>query len=147
VAQTYANEVSGLYLAQPYVVKPSEASAYGAHPKRFRASIPLNGQPFGAGNEIVLAFVPAGGVFAFGVIATDTSLGAATVSVGIASAAAKYSAAATLAATNAPRMLGQAAAVGMSALLYEEQIFLQVLGANLPPSGNLVVDLYFSFAN
>jgi hypothetical protein len=95
----------------------------------------------------MLAFVPSGGVFAFGVIATDTSLGAATVSVGISGSAAKYSAAATLTAPNAPRMLGQAAAVGMSALLYEEQIFLQVLGANLPSSGNLVVDLYFTFAN
>jgi hypothetical protein len=146
MAQTYANEISGLYAVQPLVVKPSAVSAYGAHPKRFRASIPLKSQSFGAGNEVLLATVPPGAVFSFGVIVTDTSLGTCTVAVGIAGAPTKYKAATMLTAADVPAIFGPTAQVGQSAMLYEEQIFLQVLVANLPASGNLVVDLYFSSA-
>ena len=143
MAQTYSTELAGF--ASFPVAKPSAVAAYGARMRRFRASIALASQVFGAGNEIIIAKVPAGLTFAYGVLTTDTSLATSTLSIGTASTAAKYNnAAQTLTATNAPALFGAAAAAGQAALTLEEQIQVLVGVANLPASGNLYIDLYFS---
>jgi hypothetical protein len=142
MAQTFSNELSGS--ASLPVVKASATAAYGARLRRYRASITLASQVFGAGNEIILAKVPAGLTFAYGVLTSDTSLGTSTVSVGISGTVAKYKAAAVNTALDTPALFGTTAQIGQAALTAEEVIFLQVLIANLPASGNLVVDLYFS---
>ena len=142
--QTYSTELAGI--ASTPVVKPT-AMAYGARIKRFRASIALASQAFGAGNEIILAKVPAGYTFAYGVITSDTSLGSSTVSVGISGTVAKYKAAAVFTSTDTPTLFGATAQIVNSPLTAEETIFLQTLVANLPASGNLAVDLYFTEPN
>lgn len=142
MAQTLSNELAGINSTP--VVKPSAASAYGARLRRYRASIVLASQVLGAGNEIILAKVPAGLTFAYGVVTTDTSLGTSTIAVGISGTAAKYKAAAVLTATDTPTMFGTTAQIEQASLVAEEVVLLTVAVANLPASGNLVVDLYFS---
>jgi len=142
MAQTYSNELAGIASNPP--VKPSATAAYGARMRRYRASIVLASQVFGAGNEIILAKVPAGLTFAFGMINTDTSLGTSTVSVGISGTVGKYLAAQVLTGTNTATIFSLVAQEEATAYTAEEVIFLQVLVANLPASGNLVVELYFS---
>lgn len=142
MAQTFSNELSGS--SSTPVVKASATAAYGARLRRYRASIVLASQVLGAGNEVVLAKVPAGLTFAYGVITTDTTLGTSTVAVGVSGTAAKYKAAAVFTAIDTPTLFGTTAQIEQASLTAEEVILLTVAVANLPASGNLVVDLYFS---
>lgn len=140
MAQTFSTELAPTQATPPSV--PSTYSAYGARDHRYRASITLAAQA--SGDTIVLANVPAGVCFEYGVIVSDTSLSTATVSVGNSTSAAKYKAAATFTATDTPTLFGKAAAVAGSASSAVEQVLLTVGTAALPASGQLVVDLYFS---
>lgn len=142
MAQTFSNELSGS--SSTPVVKASATAAYGARLRRYRASIVLASQVLGAGNEVVLAKVPAGLTFAYGVITTDTTLGTSTVAVGVSGTAAKYKAAAVFTAIDTPTLFGTTAQIEQASLTAEEVILLTVAVANLPAAGNLVVDLYFS---
>lgn len=146
MTQTYSNELAGI--ASNPVVKPSATAAYGARMRRYRATVSLAGQVFGAGNEIILAKVPAGLTFAFGVINTDTSLGTSTVAIGNIPAGGswttKYLNAETLTSTNAAQVFSLVADEDAAFYSVEEVIAAQVGVANLPASGNLVMDLYFS---
>lgn len=143
MANTYSNELSGI-ASQP-VVKPSALSAYNAREHRFRATIPLTSQA--SGDTVTIAKIPAGMTFAGGVLATDTSLGTATVAVGISGTTGKYAAAQTLTATNSPVLIGTVAQLTAAALTAEETIIVTVGVASLPASGTLLVDLYFSHPN
>ena len=88
--------------------------------------------------------VPAGSVFAFGMInASATFGGTATIAIGIAGATGKYRAAATHTAT-VPTLFGLYSAADDSALAAEETILLTIAAAALPGSGSAVVDMYFS---
>lgn len=138
MAQTYATEVSGLYDIP--ATKPS-ASVVGGRLRRFRATVTLASQA--DGDTVVLAKVPAGHVFAYGVLTGSASLGSSTVAVGIAGTAGKYRAAATHTATT-PTFFGVASAVAAAPLTAEETVILTNTTAALPSSGTLVVDLYFS---
>lgn len=139
MAQTYANEVSGLY-AVP-ATKPS-GNVVGGRVRRFRATFSLAGQA--SGDTIVLAKIPAGHSFAYGVINGSATFGAsATVAIGNATTAGKYRAAATFTAA-APTLFGDSAAVAGNASTDEETVILTVGTAALPSSGTGVVDLYFS---
>lgn len=143
MAQTYSNELAGI--ASTPVVKPSATAAYGARLRRYRASIVLASQVFGTGNEIIIAKVPAGLAFAYGIINTDTSLATATVAIGTAAVPAKYNAAAQVAtAVNTPTLFAATASEEQAVLTAEEVIQVLVGVANLPASGNLTVDLFFS---
>lgn len=136
----YSTELANI-TATP-VVKAS-GSAYGARLQRFRATITLATQT--TSDTIVVAVVPAGFTFAFGILATDTSLGTSTISIGITGSTAKYRALAVFTATDTPTFFGKASAVGASAALTaDETIFITIATASLPASGTLVVDMYFS---
>lgn len=124
------------------VVKATSA-AYGARLQRFRASITYASQT--TSDTIVVAIVPAGYTFAFGILTADTSSGSTTIAIGITGTTGKYRAAAAFTATNTPTLFGTAAAVGASAALTaDETIFITLAAATAPSSGLLVVDLYFS---
>ena len=138
MAQTYAAEVSGLYDVP--ATKPS-ASVVGGRLRRFRATITLASQA--DGDTVVLAKVPAGHVFAYGVLSASATLGSSTIAIGISGTAGKYRAAATHTATT-PTFFGVTSAVAGSALTAEETVILTNTTAALPSSGTLVVDLYFS---
>lgn len=136
----YATELAGI-ASQP-VVKPSAVAAVGARLRRYRGTVVLNTQT--TSDTVVVAVVPAGEDFAFGILTTDTSLGTSTIAIGNSGSTGKYRAAATFTATNTPTFFGTAAQVLAAASTAEEQIIITIATASLPASGNLVIDLYFT---
>lgn len=131
----------------------------GGRLRRFRGLVTLASQAVGT----VSFTSPSGGIrippghtFAYGVINTDTSLGTATLAIGISGSTGKYRAAAVHTATNTPTFFGVVAAVAASSETSgtigsapkgtgtDEDIVLTTAVAALPASGTLVVDLYFS---
>lgn len=123
------------------VVKAASAG-YGARLVRFRASITLATQT--TSDTIVVAIVPAGYAFAFGILTTDTSLGTSTISIGITGTTAKYRALAVFTATDTPTFFGKASAISGATLTADETVFITIATASLPASGTLVVDMYYS---
>ena len=136
----YSTELAN-FTALP-VVKVASA-AYGARMVRFRASITLASQA--TTDTIVVAVVPAGFTFAYGILNTDTSLSTSTISIGTAATPAKYRAAAVFTATDTPTLFGKASAEGAAAqLAADETVIITIATAALPASGNLVVDMFYS---
>lgn len=138
MAQTYAAEVSGLYDVP--ATKPS-ATVVGGRLRRFRATVTLASQA--DGDTVVLAKIPAGHSFAYGVLTSSASLSTATIAIGTAAAAGKYRASAVHTATVAT-LFGISSAADDAPLTAEETVILTNTTAALPSSGTLVVDLYFS---
>lgn len=136
----YSTELSGI-TSSP-VVKPTAVTAYAARIRRYRGSITLAAQT--TSDTIVVAYVPAGDDFAFGMHTTTVTLGSTTVAIGIAGTTGKYRAGATFTATDVPTPFGTALQVAAAALTAEEQIFLTLGAAPLPGSGTYIVDHYFS---
>lgn len=142
MAVFYSNELVN-YTANPRGM--SDGRVYNATLKRFRATITLATQT--TSDTIVIADVPPGYAFAYGMLNTDTSLGSSTVAIGITGTTGKYRAAAVFTATNTPTLFGLATSAGAAALSANEVIFITIAAANFPASGNLVVDMYFSTIN
>lgn len=132
--------------AAPTGYKP-RATVYGARLKRMRATITLAAQA--TTDTLVLANLPAGATFAYGVLNSTVSLSTSTLAIGIAGTTGKYRAAATFTATDTPTMFGTAAQAGAAdpALAAEETVIGTIAVAALPGSGTLVVDLYYSMPN
>lgn len=79
MAVFYSNEAAGLVTTPES--KANSVLGYGGQLRRYRATVPLASQ--GTSDTIVLARIPAGSVFAFGVMTTSATLGAsATVAIG-----------------------------------------------------------------
>lgn len=136
---TYSTDGAGYGTTPPTKVN---GGLIGGRLRRYRASIAFAAQA--SGDDIVLFKVPAGSVFAFGMInASATFGGTATIAIGIAGATGKYRAAATHTAT-VPTLFGLYSAADDSALAAEETILLTIAAAALPGSGSAVVDMYFS---
>lgn len=140
MATTYSNEANGPLNSTP--ATKAEGSVVGGRLRRYRATITLASQA--SGDDVVLAEIPAGSVFAYGMLNSSVSLGTATVAVGITGDTGKYRAAATFTATNTPTPFGDVTEVSGSALASGTQVLLTVGTASLPASGTLVVDLYFT---
>ena len=138
MANTYAAEVAGLGTVPE---TNSNGAVQGGRLRRFRATITLAAQA--DGDTVVLARVPAGHAFAYGIINASATLGSSTVAIGVAGTAAKYRAAATFTAA-APTLFGAVAAVDDAPLTAPEVVILTNTTAALPGSGTLVVDLYYS---
>lgn len=140
MAQTYSLEVSPQYATPP---GKSPGSVQGGRFRRWRSTIPLASQP--SADTVVLANIPAGHTFAFGVITGSVSLGTSTAAIGVAGAATKYRGAAVNTGVDAPALFGTAAGAAMDPLgASGEQVLLTIGAAALPASGTLVVDLYYS---
>ena len=140
MAQTFAPEVAGLGTIPS---TKANGGVQGGRVRRFRATVPFAGQ--GIGDTIVLAEVPAGYTFAYGVINNTATFGAtATIAIGTAGAAGKYRAAAVQTATG-PQLFGLATAADDAPLAAEETVILTVGVDALPTSSAFaVIDLYFS---
>lgn len=140
MAQTFAPEVAGLGTIPS---TKANGGVQGGRVRRFRATVPFAGQ--GIGDTIVLAEVPAGYTFAYGVINNTATFGAtATIAIGAAGAAGKYRAAAVQTATG-PQLFGLATAADDAPLEAAERVIMTVAAAALPTSAEFaVVDLYFS---
>jgi len=139
MATTYANEVAGLGTSP---TTKQDGGIQGGRLRRFRASFTMAAQA--SGDNIVLAKVPAGYRFAFGIINASATMGAsATVAIGIAGNTGKYRAAAVFTAA-APTLFGVSTATDDDALTAAEDVLLTIAVAALPGAGTAVVDLYFS---
>lgn len=138
MAQTFATEVAGLDTTP---ISNSNGAVQGGRIRRFRATITLASQA--DGDTVVLAQVPAGYAFAYGIINASATLGSSTVAVGVAGTPAKYRAAAVFTAA-APTLFGVSTAVDDAPLSAAETVILTNTTAALPSSGTLIVDLYFS---
>ena len=139
MATTYANEVAGLGTSP---TTNQDGGIQGGRLRRFRASFTMAAQA--SGDTIVLAKVPAGYRFAFGIINASATMGAsATVAIGIAGATGKYRAAAVFTAA-APTLFGVSTATDDDALTAAEDVLLTIAVAALPGAGTAVVDLYYS---
>lgn len=130
----------------PVGYKP-RASVYGGRLKRLRASVTLASQA--TTDTLQFGNLPAGAVFAYGVINSDTSLGSSTLAIGISGTTGKYRAAATFTSTDTPTFFGKAAEAAASdaGLSAEQTVIGTIASAALPSSGTLVVDLFYSTPN
>jgi len=139
MARTYATEAAGFGTTPE---TKADGGIHGGRLRRFRASFPLAAQA--SGDDIVLAKIPAGYRFAFGILNASATMGAsATVAIGIAGATGKYRAGAVFTAA-APTLFGVSTAADDDALTAEETVLLTVGVDKLPGSGTAYVDLYFS---
>ena len=110
--------------------------------KVFNEEIALASQP--TTDIIEVARLPKGAIPLYGVIETDTSLGTATVAIGIAGTTGKYRAAATFTATDTPTLFGVGAGIG-EVLADEETVIVTIGTAALPASGTLRVMFFYAF--
>ena len=141
MATTYAPEVAGLGTVP---TTKSNGGVQGGRVRRFRATIPYEGQA--AADDIVLANVPAGYNFMYGVLTASATAGAsATIAIGIAGATGKFRTAAVYTAANTPAVFGNAAAIVEDAPTEAQTVLATIAVAALPTSANYaIVDLYFS---
>lgn len=100
----------------------------------FRARIVLASQA--SGDTVELGDLVPGFKPVMGVIETDTSLGTATLAIGVSGTAGKYRAAATFTTVDQPVLFGVAAAMN-AALAAKERLIATVGTAALPASGNV----------
>lgn len=130
--------------AAPAGYKP-RASVYNARLKRLRGTFTMASQVFGT-DTLVVGNLPAGATFAYGVLTASATLATSTLAIGIAGTTGKYRAGAVFTSADTPTLFGTAATIGAAdpALAAEEQVFCTIGIANLPASGTLVVDLYYS---
>lgn len=139
MAETYAPEVAGLGTTP---TTPANGGVQGGRVRRFRATVTLASQAIA--DTIVLADVPPGHTFAYGVLNSSVTLGTSTVAIGNSTTAGKYRAAAVFTAVSTPTLFGVNAAVAADPFDNVERVIATVAVAALPAAGTLVVDLYFS---
>lgn len=135
----YSQELAGI--ASLPVVKPS-ASQYAGGVYIYQGSVTLQTQLIA--DTIVVGQVPSGAAFLFGLMSTDTSLGSSTISIGITGTPAKYRALAVFTATNTPTFFGLVANSANVSLLVQETQIITIAVANLPASGNLIIQQYWA---
>lgn len=136
----YSAELANFYSTP--AVKTSALNGVGAALRRYTATVTLAAQT--TSDTIVVAQIPAGADFAFGVLTSTVTLGTSTVAIGYSGATGAYRTAATFTAADTPTMFGNTAAVKTAPLTTEQQVFITIGTASLPASGTLVVDLYFN---
>jgi hypothetical protein len=141
MALLYATETAG-YGSTP-VIKPA-TPAVGGRLRRYRASITLAAQA--NADWILLARIPTGALFAFGILTSSVSLATSVIAIGTSpthGTNGQYRASAVFTAVDTPTLFGLASAMASSALTGDTLIYLTSATAALPGAGTLVVDLYY----
>ena len=110
--------------------------------KSFMESVILASQT--TADTIAVARLPKGAVLRGARIMTSVTLGAATITIGIAGDTGKYRAAAVFTTTDTWEVIGQAADFH-TALSAEEEVIVTIAAASLPASGMLLVQFDYSF--
>ena len=98
-------------------------------------------------DQIKLATLPTGAVFAYGTLNQSASLGTSAVAIGTSAvhgSNGQFRAAAVKTSTNSPEVFQQVAAAAAAPSVAAQDGWLTVATASLPGSGTIVVDLYFS---
>lgn len=120
------------------------ATVYMARMKRMRATFTLASQA--TTDTLVVGNLPAGATVAFGVLNASATLGSSTLAIGIAGTTGKYRAAAVFTAA-APTLFGVVGATSGDPLAAEEQVIVTIAAADLPSTGTLEIDIYYSMPN
>lgn len=145
MAKRYSREMTGV-LDGSKPASMADGRIIMAKLKRIRATVDLASATFANGDTIALGRLPAGASFAYGVLNASATMGAsATLAIGTAAAAGKYRAAATFTAA-APTLFGVVAASAAAPLDAEEEVIATIGAANLPSSGTLEIDIFYSDA-
>lgn len=129
--------------------------AYGGRKRLWRATINLDapkltgttaGTVITTADTVLLGRIPAGMRFVGGRITSSVSLGTSTISIGNATDAAKYRAAAVHTAVDTPTHFGKASAMALAASGADEDVILTVATASLPNAATnlLIIDLEFA---
>lgn len=146
MAETYSTEAEDYLNTTPSIA--ADGSVVGGRLRRYRATITLAAQA--SGDTIVLNEIPAGAVFAYGVLNASATLGTSTISIGtwtnadVVIDADIYRTAATFTTANAPTFFGNNIGVTDDAFTASTLVKLTIATAALPASGTLVVDLYYT---
>lgn len=140
MAKTYSGLLAGLG-ALP--VQPPEAGkGVNAFVHVHRQVLTLASQP--TTEQPVIARLPAGHLFLFGIMTTSATLGSSTVAIGNETTAGKYRAAATFTSANTPTLFGIAAAADDEPLAADEEVIITIAAAAFPSSGTLITQIYTS---
>lgn len=140
MANTYSTEAQ---LLQNTPRQMPNGSYAGGRVRRFRNTVTMAAQA--AADTITCQPVPAGHVFAFGVLTASASLGGtATLAIGVSGTPAKFRAAAIFTAVDTPTLFGTSAAASADFLTATEVPLLTIAAAALPGSGFFIVDFYYS---
>ena len=123
----------------------------GGKLRRLRATIDLAAQAaIGASDNVVLGDLPAGAVFAFGVLTASATLGAsAQIAIGtnpVHASNGQYRASAVSTAVNAPALFGITTAQQAASSASPTRVYLTNSTANLPTSGTITIDIFYSIA-
>lgn len=150
----YSQNLAG-QAARP-IIKPTDP-AYGARQFRFRSTINLAAVATGTFGSTqagipttdwaMLAIIPAGYVFDYGIITSSVSLSTAVVAIGTSPTHAsngQLRAAATFTAVDTPTLFGLASAQAGAAYTTDTPIYLTAATAAVPSPGTLVIDLYYN---
>lgn len=150
----YSQNLAG-QAARP-IIKPTDP-AYGSRSFRFRSVINLAAVATGTFGSTqvgisttdwaMLAIVPAGYVFDYGIITSSVTLGTAVVAIGTSPTHAsngQLRAAATFTAVDTPTLFGTAASQAGAAYTTDTPIYLTAATAAVPSPGTLVIDLYYN---
>ncbi len=137
---TYSYETTPLSLTPPQRI--SDVGQRGRS-KLLRNTITLASQVYGTSGNIVLGSLPNGARIENIKMITDTSLGSSTISIGNSSSATAYSAATTMTATDTWTQLASVAALAAEQVSVDTPLLANILVANLPASGTLIIDVEY----
>lgn len=140
MAKTYSGLLAGL--GQLPVQPPEAGKGVNAFVHVHRQVLTLASQP--TSEQPVIARLPAGHVFLYGILIASATLGSSTIAIGNATAAGKYRAAATFTAADTPTIFGIASAADDEPLAADEEVIITIAAAALPASGTLITQIYTS---
>lgn len=144
MADLLSTQLTG-YLSNP-ATRPG-GNEYGGRTRRYRATITLAAQA--TTDNIALAKIPAGSIFAYGILTASVSLGTSVVAIGtnkVHASNGQLRAAGTFTAVDTPTPFGLASAAAQTALTADTWLYLTIATAALPGAGTLNVDLFYTNA-
>jgi hypothetical protein len=139
MAQTFG--VQSAKVLGPTKSTPSPGYVHGSV-RNFSEQVTLAAQA--SADTIVVGLIPKGAIFLYGVLTSDTSLATATIAIGNSTTAGKYRASAVFTAVDTPTLFGVTAGEDVANTV-DESVLITVATAALPASGNLKIQLFYSF--
>lgn len=133
------------YLSNP-ATRPG-GNEYGGRLRRYRATITLAAQA--TTDNIALAKIPAGSIFAFGILSSTVTLATSVIAIGtnkVHASNGQLRAAGTFTAGDTPTLFGLPPSTADVALTADTWIYLTIATAALPGAGTLNVDLFYTNA-
>jgi hypothetical protein len=146
MAVRYSKEATGVFDG---TIPPAQQNgSVQGKLKRLRASYNLaTDGAVTTSDQILLGKLPAGAVFAYGVLTCSASLSTAVVAIGTNQthgSNGQYRAAAVFTAVETPTLFGITTAQGAAPLAAPTDVWLTVATASLPGAGTINVDIFYS---